>query len=157
MPGFVLITNLSIHRSRKYQSTHLLVLLQRKAKVPLLLAPEPRRTWKVQRCMIRGRRTRIAWRDGPCRVQSPTTSTRSEGCWLGWTRRALPPVRFCSTFKLSLGRGRNSYSFLTILYWIKLHQYNTIPVLIYPVQLGVLRSLFHHLPSFGTHCHKGSC
>ena len=104
------------NRSRKYQSTHPLVLLQRKAKVPLLLVPGPRRTWRVQRCVIRGRRTRVAWRDGPCRVQSPTTSTRSEGCWVGWTRRALPPVRSCSTFKMPLGRGRSSYTFLMILY-----------------------------------------
>ena len=68
-----------------------------------MTAPGPRRTWKVQRCMIRGRKTHAAWRDGPCRVQSPTTSTRSEDCWVGWTRRALPALRSCSTFKCPWG------------------------------------------------------
>ena len=47
--------------------------------------------------------TRVAWRDGPCRVWSPATSTRSRGYQVRWTRRALPALGSCPNLQLSSG------------------------------------------------------
>ena len=104
------------NRSRKYQSTHLRVLLQRRPKEPECSSVESEDHLEGEEVRDKGTENPCRWIDGPCWVRSPTTSTRSKGYWAGWTRRALPPERSSPNLQRSLGRGRGSYSFLTILY-----------------------------------------
>ena len=69
-------------------------------------APGSSRTREVPRFRDKRTDNPCRWRDGPCRVWSPATSTRSRGYRVWWTRRALPALGSCPTFKHPLGEGR---------------------------------------------------
>ena len=66
-------------------------------------------------CVIRGRITRDAWRDGPCRVWSPATSTWSQGYRVRWTRRALPALGSSPNLQPSLGSEKKPQNVLSSL------------------------------------------
>ena len=53
--------------------------------------------------MIRGQTTCVAWRDGPCRVQSPTTSTRSRGYLAGVDAKGIASSKILSNLQTSKG------------------------------------------------------
>ena len=96
--GLSVNNNLSIHRSREIPDNSPSSSSEI-GKGALAESYRTKEDLEGEGCVIRGRKTRVAWRDGPCWAQSPTTSTWSNGYRVGWTRRALPALRSCSTFK----------------------------------------------------------
>ena len=121
--------------------------------MPDLLAgcPGSRRTREVQE---RDTRTDTAVSPGetePCRVWPPATSTWSRGYRARWTHRALPALEPVQPSNIPWGRGekKHPHLFLSTHNLIKLHQYVTIPVLIYLVWFREL--------NLGTTQPLGSC